>query len=147
MSHTYAQNIVHVVFSTKERRKLISAEFQLRLWAYATGICKNLGIFTHGIGGMDDHIHLLIQIPPAMALAKAVMAIKANSSRWAREATQELEWQRGYGAFSVSASLVPAVVKYIRNQDVHHKKRSFEEEFVALLKKHGVAFDPKFVLG
>lgn len=147
MSHTYAQNIVHVVFSTKERRKLISAEFQPRLWAYATGICKNLGIFTHGIGGMDDHIHLLIQIPPAMALAKAVMAIKANSSRWAREATQELEWQRGYGAFSVSASLVPAVVKYIRNQDVHHKKRSFEEEFVALLKKHGVAFDPKFVLG
>jgi len=147
MSHTYTQNVIHVVFSTKERRKLISAEFRPRLWAYAAGICKNVGIFAHGIGGMDNHIHLLLQIPPAMALAKAVMAIKANSSRWAREDGQELEWQRGYGAFSVSASLVPAVLRYIRNQDAHHKKMSFEEEFLALLKKHGVEYDPKFIFG
>jgi len=75
------------------------------------------------------------------------MAIKANSSLWAREEGQELEWQRGYGAFSVSASLVPAVIRYIRNQDAHHKKMSFEEEFLALLKRHGVEFDPKFVFG
>jgi REP element-mobilizing transposase RayT len=96
---------------------------------------------------MDDHIHLLIQIPPPLSLAKAVMAIKTNSSRWAREGSQELEWQRGYSAFSVSASLVPAVLRYIRNQDAHHKKMSFEEEFLALLKRHGVEFDPKFVFG
>jgi len=147
MSHTYAQNVIHVVFSTKERQKLISVEFRPRLWAYATGICKNVGIFAHGIGGMDDHIHLLVQVPPAMALAKAVMAIKANSSRWARDAGQQLEWQRGYGAFSVSASLVPAVLRYIQNQDAHHKRMSFEEEFLALLKRHGIEFDPKFALG
>jgi putative transposase len=147
MSHTYAQNVVHVVFSTKERRKLISLEFRPSLWAYVGGICKNLGIFAHGIGGTDDHIHLLIQIPPAMALAKAVMSIKANSSRWAREGSQELAWQQGYGAFSVSASLVPAVLKYIRDQDAHHRKMNFEEEFLALLKRHGVAFDPKFIFG
>ena len=147
MSHTYSQNVIHVVFSTKERRKLISVEFRPRLWAYAAGICKSLGIFVDGIGGMDDHVHLLIQIPPPLALAKAVMAIKANSSRWAREGGQELEWQRGYGAFSVSASLVPAVIRYIRNQDSHHKKMSFEEEFRALLKKHGVEFDPKYIFG
>ena len=147
MSHTYAQNVIHVVFSTKERRKLVSPEFRPRLWAYTAGICKNLGVFTHGIGGMDDHIHLLLQIPPAMPLAKAVMGIKANSSRWAHEESQDLEWQRGYGAFSVSASIVPAVLRYIRNQDAHHKKMSFEEEFLALLKKHGVEYDPKFVFG
>jgi len=147
MSHTYAQNVIHIVFSTKERRKLISAEFRPRLWTYTAGICKNLDIFTHGIGGMDDHIHLLLQIPPVMALAKAVMGIKANSSRWAREEGQSLEWQRGYGAFSVSASLIPTVLRYIRNQEAHHRKMSFEQEFLALLKKHGVEYDPKFVFG
>jgi|ERR1700682_5169947 len=94
MSHTYAQNVVHVVFSTKERRKVISVEFRPKRWAYAAGICKNLGIFVHEVGGMDDHIHLLIQIPPALALAKAVLAIKSNSSRWAHEGAQKLEWQR-----------------------------------------------------
>jgi len=96
---------------------------------------------------LDDHIHLLIQIPPAIALAKAVMGIKANSSRWAREESHDLEWQRGYGAFSVSASLVPAVLKYVRTQDAHHKKMSFEEEFLGLLKKHGIEYDLKFVFG
>lgn len=147
MSHTYAQNVIHVVFSTKDRRKLIAVEFRPKLWAYVAGICKNLGIFTHGIGGMDDHVHLLVQIPPAMALAKAVMSIKANSSRWADDGSTELEWQRGYGAFSVSASLVPTVLRYIRNQDAHHAKMSFEQEFLVLLKRHGVEFDPKFVFG
>ncbi|SRR5260370_18311786 len=71
MPHTYAQNTIHVVFSTKDRRKTISAEFQPKMWAYAAGICKNLGILVHAIGGMEDHVHFLIQVPPTMALAKA----------------------------------------------------------------------------
>ncbi len=147
MSHTYAQNVIHVVFSTKDRRKTISAEFQPRLWAYSAGICKKQGIFVHAIGGMADHVHFLIQVPPIMALAKAVLAIKSNSSRWANEGGQRLTWQQGYAAFSVSASIVPAVVQYIQNQEAHHRKMSFDEEFLTLLRKHHVEFDPKFVFG
>jgi len=147
VSHTYAQNVVHVVFSTKDRRKTIAADFQPKIWAYSAGICKKLGIFVHAIGGMEDHAHFLIQVPPVMALAKAVGTIKANSSRWADEEGHKLAWQQGYAAFSVSASVVPVVVRYIQNQEAHHRKMSFEEEFLALLRKHGVEFDPKFVLG
>jgi len=147
MSHTYAQNVVHVVFSTKDRRKTISAEFQPKLWAYSAGICKKHGVFVHAIGGMDDHIHFLIQVPPAIALANAVLAVKSNSSRWANEEGQKLAWQKGYAAFSVSASIAPAVVRYIQNQKAHHRRMSFDDEFLALLRKHGVQFDPKFVFG
>src|SRR5271170_2219572 len=103
MSHTYAQNVIHVVFSTKDRCKTISKEFQPRMWAYVAGICKNHGIFAHAVGGTDDHIHLLIQIPPSLALAKAVLAIKSNSSRWTNEQGFKFSWQQGYAAFSVSA--------------------------------------------
>jgi REP element-mobilizing transposase RayT len=147
MSHSCAQNIIHLVFSTKERRKLISAEFQPALWAYVAGVCKKNEIFVYAVGGMDDHIHSLIQIPAPLALAKAVLAIKSNSSRWTHERGQKVEWQEGYGAFSVSASNVSTVERYIRNQAAHHRKMSFEEEFVALLRKHGVEFDTKFVFG
>jgi REP element-mobilizing transposase RayT len=147
MSHTYAQNVVHVVFSTKDRRKTISAEFRPKVWAYSAGICKKQGIFVHTIGGMEDHAHLLIQVPPVMALAKAVATIKSNSSRWANEEGFKLMWQQGYAAFSVSASIVPAVVRYIQNQEAHHRKMTFDEEFLVLLRKHRVEFDPKFVLG
>src|SRR6266852_5707588 len=111
MSHTYSQNVIHVVFSTKARRKTIPAYFQPRIWAYSAGICKSLGIFVHAIGGMEDHAHFLIQVPPIMALAKAVATIKSNSSRWASEEGHKLAWQQGYAAFSVSASIVPAVVR------------------------------------
>ncbi|HVS74941.1 MAG TPA: IS200/IS605 family transposase [Candidatus Acidoferrales bacterium] len=147
MSHSYAQNVIHVVFSTKDRCKVIGRALQPRIWAYAAGICKKHGIFVHGVGGMEDHIHLLIQVPPVLALAKAVLAIKSNSSRWANEQGHKLAWQRGYAAFSVSASIVPTVVRYIQNQEAHHRKMSFDEEFLALLKKHGLQFDPKFVFG
>jgi REP element-mobilizing transposase RayT len=147
MSHTYAQNVIHVVFSTKERCKAISAEFQPKVWAYAAGICKKQGIFVHAIGGMEDHAHFLIQVPPVMPLAKAVATIKSNSSRWANEEGHKLAWQQGYAAFSVSASIVPVVIRYIQNQEAHHRKMSFDDEFLVLLRKHGVEFDPKFVLG
>ena len=147
MSHTYAQNVVHVVFSTKDRHKTMSGEFRPKLWAYVTGICRKLDVYAHSVGGMDDHLHLLIQIPPVLTLSKAVATIKANSSRWAGEEGQEFAWQQGYAAFSVSASVIPAVVRYIRNQEEHHKKMDFDAEFVALLKKHGIEFDAKYVFG
>jgi putative transposase len=147
MSHTYSQNVLHVVFSTKDRQKTISPDLQPRLWAYVTGVCGKLEIHVHAIGGIQDHVHLLIQVPPTLLVAKAILTIKSNSSRWATEQGHKFAWQLGYSAFSVSSSNIPAVVQYIRNQQAHHKKRGFEQEFVALLKKHGVAFDPKFVFG
>jgi len=147
MSHTYAQNVIHVVFSTKDRRKLMPEEFRPRMWAYAVGVCKRLDILVLAVGGMEDHIHFLLQIPPTVALAKAVLAIKSNSSRWASEEGLKFAWQEGYGAFSVSSSIVPLVIRYIQNQEAHHKKMSFDAEFLALLNKHGIEFDPKFVFG
>jgi putative transposase len=147
MSHTYAQNVIHIVFSTKDRRKLMPDGFRPRMWAYATGVCKKFDILVLAVGGMEDHIHFLLQIPPTVALAKAVLAIKSNSSRWASEEGHKFAWQQGYGAFSVSSSNVPVVVRYIQNQEAHHKKMNFDEEFLALLKKHGIGFDPKFVFG
>ena len=147
MPHTYAQNVVHVVFSTKDRKKVMDREFRPRLWAYIAGICANLGIYVHSVGGTEDHIHLLIQVPPVLALSKAVATIKANSSRWASEEGRKFAWQQGYGAFSVSVSVMPVVLRYIRNQDEHHKKMDFKAELVALLKKHGIEFDSKYVFG
>ena len=147
MSHTYAQNAIHVVFSTKDRRKLMSREFRPRMWAYVAGVCKKLNVLVLAAGGMEDHVHFLLQIPPTLAAANAVLAIKSNSSRWASEEGLKFAWQQGYGAFSVSNSNVPAVVRYIQNQEAHHKRMSFDAEFVAFLKKHGIEFDPKYVLG
>ena len=89
MPHTYAQNVIHIVFSAKDRGKIILKEFQPKMWAYIAGICKRYGIFVHAIGGMDDHVHLLVQIPPQLALAKAVLAIESNSSRWANGQGQQ----------------------------------------------------------
>lgn len=147
MSHTYAQNTIHVVFSTKDRRKSIPTELQPRLWAYIGGICKKSKIIIRAVNGMDDHIQLLIQIAPTMALSDAVQTIKSNSSRWAHDEGHKFAWQQGYGAFSVSASNTPAVLRYIENQRAHHKRMTFDAEFLALLKKHQIAFDPKYALG
>lgn len=147
MSHTYSQNVLHVIFSTKERQKTLSPDLQPLLWAYIAGVCQKFEVHVLAIGGIEDHIHLLIQVPPTLPVAKAVLTIKSNSSRWANEQGHKFAWQQGYAAFSVSSSNIAAVVQYIRNQQAHHKKRGFEEEFVALLKKHDVAFDPKFVFG
>ena len=147
MSHSYSQNIVHIVFSTKDRAKTINQALQPKLWAYIAGICKKEGIFVHAIGGTDNHLHCLVQLPPTQDLAKAINIIKSNSSRWMRQASRLFVWQEGYGAFSVSASLLPTVRRYIQNQEAHHRKMSFEDEFLALLRKHGVEYDPKFVMG
>jgi putative transposase len=145
MPQTYAAHFVHCIFSTKDRRDTIPCELQEQLWAYMRGIATNLGIELLAAGGTANHIHLLIGLPPKLALAKAVQKLKANSSRWLGEHGLAFEWQRGYGAFSVSASLLDAVQAYIRNQERHHNKRNFEDEFRILLQKSGLACDPAHV--
>ncbi len=147
MSHTYFQNVMHVVFSTKERCKTIPADMKERLWSYTAGICKRQKVFVHSIGGMEDHIHLLLQFPATIAISDAIKEIKANSSGWMSDEIGKFAWQEGYGAFSVSRSNIPAVVKYIQNQERHHRKINFEEEFIAFLEKHGIEYDPRCVFG
>jgi putative transposase len=147
LSHTYVQNVVHIVFSTKERRKIIPRDMKERVWSYIAGICKQEKIFVHAVGGMEDHIHLLLQIPPTMTLAEAVRTVKSNSSSWMKQEIKKFSWQEGYGGYSVSKSQIPVVVRYIKNQERHHKKMSFEDEFLALLEKHEIEFDPKYVFG
>jgi REP element-mobilizing transposase RayT len=147
MSHTYCENIIHVVFSTKERRKTIAHEMKERLWAYMAAICKKDRIFVHAIGGIEDHVHLLLQIPATLSVAKAVLDVKANSSKWMSRQGDQFALQEGYGAFSVSRSDVKTVVQYIRNQEQHHAKMSFEEEFLALLKENDIDYDPRYVFG
>jgi REP element-mobilizing transposase RayT len=141
MSHTQAANFVHCVFSTKERRDLIPAELQERLYAYLTGIADNLGFKILAAGGTSNHVHLLIGLPPALTLAETMQKLKANSSRWLGENGVQFEWQKGYGAFSVSPSLLKTVQAYICSQAEHHRRRSFEEEFRALLEKSGITYD------
>ena len=98
MPHTYAQNTLHIIFSTKDRRNSIPKEFQPNLWSYVAGICKSHGILAHSIGGAADHIHLLIQLPQSLPPAKAVLTIKSNSSRWAHTQGHKFAWQEGYAA-------------------------------------------------
>ncbi len=108
---------------------------------------KTIGFLYWSAGGTTNHLHILLVLPSDMPLSKAVQILKANSSRWLGEHGIDFAWQEGYAAFSVSASQVSAVREYIRNQAAHHQRRNFEEEFLALLKKSGIAYDPKHVLG
>ena len=147
MSHSYSQNHLHIVFSTKDRHKLITASMQPKLWSYLAGIGRNHGFLVLANGGIEDHVHLLIQLPPVLALAQAISLLKSNSSKWMTDHGLQFGWQEGYGAFSVSASNLSKVEKYIANQAKHHRKMTFETEFEDLLRKHGIEFDPKYVFG
>jgi REP element-mobilizing transposase RayT len=138
---------MHIVFSTKERQKMIPRQMKERLWAYTAGICQHQDIFVHSIGGMEDHIHMLLQFPATVMIADAIRDIKANSSGWMSREIGMFDWQQGYGGFGVSKSNIAAVVRYIQNQEQHHKKMTFEEEFIGMLKKAGIEYDPRYVFG
>jgi putative transposase len=109
MNHTSTHNYLHIVFGTKRRTSSISKPLQPKLWSYIVGICRNHDIVAFAVGGMADHAHALVRLPPVLSLAKAVSVIKANSSRWMREHGDTFAWQEGYGAFSVSASNLRSV--------------------------------------
>jgi len=145
MGHTYTKAHLHIVFSTKSRQKLIANSVQSRLWAYMAGICSNVGIVALAIGGIEDHVHSLVELPPTMSLSKALNLLKSNSSGWMSEQRRGFGWQEGYGAFAVSVSNLAAVKRYVLNQEAHHRKMTFEDEYIALLEKHGVQYDPRYV--
>jgi len=138
MPHSYISSVFHIVFSTKQRAQLIPADHQSRLWNYLAGIAHNHGMQMLAAGGTSNHVHLLIVLPAEMALADAVRTLKANSSRWMRETSTLFAWQQGYGAFSVSPSQLDRVKRYIVNQPAHHRTRSFEQEFLAMLQAANV---------
>ena len=147
MGHSYSQNLVHCVYSTEGRQNLIRPELQPGLWAFTGNIAKQKNIPLISVGGIANHCHLLIALPPVITLAKVLQVIKAYSSRWMAERGVKFKWQEGYGAFSVSPSQVETVENYIHNQAKHHAKRSFEEEFAFLLKSSGIEYDPRYVFG
>jgi REP element-mobilizing transposase RayT len=150
MANTYTSLNYHVVFSTKNREPWLDHGIRERLWPYLGGIARDNGMKALEVGGVADHVHLLISIPASMALAKAVQLIKGGSSHWLKDTFPKLHgfsWQDGYGAFTVSQSQLDGVRQYIRNQEEHHRTKTFEEEYRAFLTKHHVEFDDRYLLG
>jgi putative transposase len=148
MAHTFTKLLVDFIFSTKERRPYLDAEIRPRVFAYMGGVFRELGSAPILINGPDDHAHALASMPAAVSVADAMRLVKTNTSRWVHEQwpeRREFAWQTGYGAFSVSQSNRAEVQKYIADQEEHHKHVSFQEEFLAFLKRHGIAYDERYV--
>ncbi len=146
MAQTFTNLLTHIIFSTKDRMPVILPQFRPDLHAYMGGIIRELGGRARLINGTADHIHLLAGLPPTLAIADVLRVIKTNSSRWVREEkTRRFGWQAGYGAFSVSESKAPEVMRYIANQEQHHRKRTFQEEFLAFLKKNNIEYDERYI--
>jgi putative transposase len=128
----------------ENREPSLNPDLRARLWPYLGGIAKQNQMKTLAIGGVADHVHVLLSLPATLSIAKAMQLLKGNSSKWIRETFPKMRafaWQEGYGAFSVAVSGVDATVAYIQNQSEHHRTRSFSEEYVAMLKRHGFAYE------
>jgi putative transposase len=145
MGHTYTDVFVHCIFSTKGRMAAIPEHLQQQLWAYLHGIAKNLNVETLAIGGITNHVHMLLLLPPTLRLSELVQKLKSNSSRWIGEHGIQFSWQQGYGAFSVSPSMLHKTKDYIHAQAEHHRRRSFDDEFLAMLRNAGMQHDPAVV--
>ncbi|MCW3087015.1 MAG: transposase IS200-family protein, partial [Sediminibacterium sp.] len=144
MPNTYTQIHVQVVFAVKKRAASIQPSWKDELYKYITGIVQNHGHKLLAINGMPDHIHILIGMRPTQTLSDLLQDIKGSSSKWINTkkfSAQKFSWQEGYGAFSYSKSHIPGVVTYIQNQEIHHGKISFLEEYVQFLEKFGVDYD------
>ena len=145
---SYISSFFHCVFSTKERQPLILPRLQERLWPYLGGIARENQMTAIEIGGVADHIHILLSLPSTLPLAKALQLIKGGSAKWVHDTFPEhrlFGWQVKYGAFSVSVSQLDKTIQYVKNQAEHHQRMSFQEEFVALLKKHRIAFVERYL--
>lgn len=148
MANTYSQLFYHVVFSTKGRRNLIDQTIEERVWNYIGGIARKHDLTSLKTGGIENHVHSLVMAKPIVPPCKIPMWLKGGSSKWIHDEFSNLSlfsWQDGYGIFSVSKSHVPEVIRYIENQREHHKRQTFEEEYISLLKLHGIEYDERFV--
>jgi putative transposase len=146
MSHTLGNILLHFIFSTEGRRPLIKPEFRNDLFAYLGGIVREMSGTALIVNGAADHVHMLVRARPAHSAAEIACVVKTNSSRWVRERhSRDFAWQTGYGVFSVSESNADATMAYIAGQREHHRERSFQEEFVAFLRKNHVEYDPRYI--
>jgi REP element-mobilizing transposase RayT len=147
-SMSYISPYFHCVFSTKERRRLIAPELRDRLWPFLGGIARQNKMKAIEIGGVEDHVHILLSLPSTMAISKTLQLIKGGSSKWIHETFPEhrlFAWQEEYGAFSVSVSQLDKTIECIKGQEAHHRKMTFQEEFLALLKKHRIEYDERYL--
>ena len=145
MASTLTNLLLHVVFSTKDRRGLITADLQENLYPYIGGIIRGEKGVPLAIGGTKNHIHILAKFPASISVSDMLRCIKGNSSKWIKEKGRPFAWQRGYAAFSVSQSLAGRVRTYIQRQEEHHKQNSFQDELISLLKIHGIEYDENYI--
>ena len=148
MANTYTSLHYHIVFSTKYRELWITPDIEERIWAFLGGIAKENRMKPIQIGGVEDHIHILLGAPATMSPAKAAQLIKGGSSAWIHTKFPKLQnfaWQDGYGAFTVSKSAIPDVTTYIQNQREHHKRQSYKEEFLTLLHRHEIEYEERYL--
>jgi REP element-mobilizing transposase RayT len=148
MAGKYLSLLVHFTWSTARREPWISADWREPLFAQIGGIMKNKNAKLLSAGAMYDHIHLYASLPSTLSIADLVNTVKSNSSRWIHQnhiKARAFAWQEGYGAFSVSKSEENRVIKYIRNQESHHRKRTFKEEFLTFLEKHEIEYDERYL--
>jgi putative transposase len=140
--------VVHVIFSTKDRVPCLGSQVRSDLHAYLATVARNAGCECYRAGGVADHVHLAIRLSRTITIAQLIETLKTSSSKWLKAHTRELNgfaWQRGYGCFSVGPADVPVLCEYIDGQEEHHRTRTFQEEFRALLNKYGVSYDEAYV--
>jgi putative transposase len=153
MANTYLSLYYHVIFSTKNRENLIQPGIEERVWAYLGGIARENKFYSIGVGGVENHVHLLLELPATLAVSKAVQLLKGGSSAWIKDALPEMPglrrfaWQDGYAAFTVGKSQVADVIEYIRKQREHHQVKTFEQEYRAFLKRQGIEFEERYLYG
>ena len=147
MSSTYLSLHYHIVFSTKDRKRLIAPSWRSRFHEYLGGTIRGLDGYPEGVGGVDDHVHLLVGLKSTHRLSDVMRELKKASSAWVQEdvGVSGFGWQEGYAAFTVSATVLDVVKNYISRQEEHHRTKSFREELVEMLKKAGIEFDPKYL--
>ena len=148
MAGTFSQVYIHAIFSTKNRQNDLLPELKKQIYNYICGIVKNTDGYVYSIGGTANHIHILFSCSPKVSISEMLKDIKGSSSKWINSNFQlqnKFQWQVGFGAFSVSQSQLAAVSKYIESQEKHHKTLSFKDEFRALLIKHNISFDEKYI--